>query len=310
MLLEIFLLAIGLLVLVKSSDIVIDKAIELSQLTGISNLTIGFIFLAVATSLPEFAVTVMSGLEGEGILGIATLFGANISDLAFVFGLMTLFSSFIIVGKDFHRIVHAVLITSVIALFALALGTIGFTFGIFALFIFYLFSASIVKEGFPIGGKEAPRLITLRVVNCILIIIAGITILIVSAKIVTDAAIAVANFFNVYESLIGATILPIGTTLPEAAVCIAAIKKLNIELAVGNIIGSLVANLALILGAGALISVIVFDPIVKVSIIFLLLTNIVFLALARKEKFGLTQGAILFIIYFTYLATIFFIGTM
>ena len=308
MILEIFLLLVGLLVLVKSSDVVIDRSVELSQLTGISNLTIGFIFLAVATSLPEFAVTVMSGLKGEGILGVATLFGANIADLAFVFGIMTFFGTFMIVGKDFQRIVHAVLITSVIAVLALALGTIGFTFGIVALFIFYLFSSSIVKEGFPIGRKEEPKLITLQVVNCILIIIAGITIIIVSAKIVTDAAIAVANFFNVYESLIGATILPIGTTLPEAAVCIAAIKKMNIELAIGNIIGSLVANLALILGVGALISVIVFDPIVKTSIVFLLLTNIVFLALARREKFGLTQGAILLTIYFIYLATVFFLG--
>ncbi len=309
MILEIFLLAIGLIILVKSSDIVIDRSVKLSQLTGISNLTVGFIFLAVATSLPEFAVTVMSGLKGEGILGVATLFGANISDLAFVFALMTLFGSFIIAGKDFERIMHAILITSVIAVLALALGTIGLTFGVFALFIFYLFSSSIVKEGFPIGRKEEPRLITLQVVNCILIIIAGITIIIISARIVTDAAIALANFFNIYESLIGATILPIGTTLPEAAVCIAAIKKMNIELAIGNIIGSLVANLALILGIGAVISVIVLDPIVKTSIIFLLLTNIVFLLMARREKFGLTQGAILMIIYLIYLASIFFLGT-
>jgi cation:H+ antiporter len=310
MVLEFFLLILGFVVLVKSSDIVIGRAITLSQLTGISGLTIGFIFLAITTSLPELAVTVISALRGEGILGVATLFGANIADIAFVFALMTLFGSFIIVGKDFQRILHAVMITSVIAIISLSLGRLDFTFGIFALFIFYLFSSSIVREGFPIGGKEAPRLITLEVVNCILIIIAGITVVIISAKVITDSAIAIANLLNVCESLIGATILPIGTTLPEAAVCIAALKKMNIELAVGNIIGSLVANLALILGLGAAISVIVLGPVVKASIIFLLITNVVFLVMAKKGKFGLTHGAILLLIYFIYLVSMFLIGTM
>ena len=310
MILEIFFLILGLIILIKSSDIVIEKSIELSQLTKLSKLAIGFIFLAVVTSLPEFAIMIISSFEGNGILGIATLLGANIADIVLIFGVMTLFGSFMIIGKDFDRIYHAILITSIIATFSLILGRVDITFGIFALFMFYLFSTYILKEGFPIGGKEKPKLVTVEVIKCILMILGGIALVIISAKIVTDSAIAIANFFNVYQSLIGATIIPIGTTLPELAVCVTALKKLNIELAVGNIIGSLVANLALILGFGAIISTIAFDPIIKISIIFLLITNAVFLIMAKRENFGLTQGMILLLIYLSYLALMFFIGVM
>jgi len=308
MILEIFLLLFGLIVLVKSSNIVIEKSVELSQLTNISKLTIGFIFLAIVTSLPELAVMIISSLKGEGILGIATLFGANIADIALVFGMMTFFASFMIVGKDFDRILHAILITSIIAVFSLVLGRVDLTFGIFVLFIFYLFSSSIVKEGFPIGGKEKPKLVTVEVIKCILIILGGIALVIMSAQIVTDSAIAIANLLHIYKSLIGATIIPIGTTLPELAVSITALKKLNIELAVGNIIGSLVANLALILGLGAIISTITFGPVIKTSIIFLLITNAVFLIMAKREKFGLVQGIVLLSMYFSYLVLMLFVG--
>ena len=308
MILELLLLIFGLIILVKSSDVVIKKSIDLSQLTRISVLAIGFVFLAIATSLPELAIVVISSLEGEGVFGVSALFGANIADLALIFGVMTFFGSFMIVGKDADRIIHAILITSIISIFALVLGKIDITFGIFALLIFYLFFSYIMKEGFPIGGKEKPKLVVIEVVKCILIILAGIALVIIGAKIVTDSAIAIANSLKISQSLIGATLIPLGTTLPELAVCITALKKMNIELAIGNIIGSLVANLSLILGFGAIISTITLGPIIKTSIIFLLITNALFLIMVKREKFGLTQGAILLMIYFSYLASMFYIG--
>jgi cation:H+ antiporter len=308
MLLEIALLFAGLAVLVKASDVVVEKANILSQITHVSSLFIGFIFIAIATSLPELAVNVISSLHGEGNLGVSTLFGSNVANIALVFGIMTFFRTYRISGRDKENMVQAIILTSIISVFAIILGHMNFAFGIFTFIIFMLFAKLIVAEGFTTGSSKKPVSITLKVITNSAVILAAIAAVIISANVVTDNAVILAKLFRISESVIGATIIAVGTSLPEVAVSITAIKKLNIELAVGNIVGSLVANLTIILGIASIIAPIVLDDVIKFNIILLLAVNVIFLYMLKNEKFGIPQGIMLLSMYAVFLLITGFIG--
>jgi cation:H+ antiporter len=187
---------------------------------------------------------------------------------------------------------------------SLALGGINYVFGAFSLIIFFLFSKLIVEEGFTIGGTEKPSVMTFEVAKSSLQILLGIAIVIVSANVATNSSIVLAKALGVAESLIGATIISLGTTLPEMSVSLAALKKRDIELAVGNIVGSLVANFAFILGISAMIAPVNFDSVVTNGIFFMILANIMFLGLLRRQVFTRSVGSLLIAAYIIFLIVI------
>ena len=135
---EFLLLFTGLALLYKSSSIVIGRAARLSELTGISQLAIGFVFVAVATSLPELTVAVMSSFLDKGNMGFGVLAGSNIVNITLVFGAMAI-AGLKMKKEDFVSVDEAVIFTTAIAFFVLILGKTDFVFGIFSLILFYIF---------------------------------------------------------------------------------------------------------------------------------------------------------------------------
>ena len=301
MLIELVGLFIGIILLVKSSDIVVEKSTLLSQITNINSLFIGFIFIAIATSLPELAVTIISSFQGNN-LGVSTLFGSNIANITLVFGAMAFFGTYKIKDKNKKNITRAIILTSVVSLLSLFF-TKNFIFGLFCFGIFILFTKLI-----SIDKNHSKKIINSDTIKNSLLIFFGIALVIISASIVTESAVSLSRIFNISEVLIGATIVAIGTSLPEVSVSISAIKKKNTELAVGNIIGSLVANLTLIFGIATLINPIVFDNLIKINVILLLVINLFFLVLLKKEIFDKKQSLILISIYFVFLFITSYVG--
>ena len=306
MYLEISFLILGLTVLVRSSNITIDRAAKLSQLSGISQITIGFIFIAVITSLPELSIGIISSFQGEGILSLGNIIGANISNLALVLGLMALIGFNL--GKIFSvQIEQGVIVTTIIAVFLLIFGEVNMGFGIFCLIAFYLFSRSIIRKGFVIYAVKK-GIATFEIIKAAIHLLLAVILVIISAFVVTDSAIKIANLFGIAESLIGASILAIGTTMPELSINLAAVKKRNISLAIGDIIGSIITNLTLVLGVIAIINPIVFGSEIVFVLSSLVIINIIFLYLASRMNFGIRQGIFLLSIYAIYLFSIFSIG--
>lgn len=300
MILNIFLLLLGLLILIKSSSITIDRAVKLSKLSGISQLAIGFIFIAVITSLPELSIGIISSLQGNGILSMGNLIGANISNLTLVLGSIA-FIGFNL-GKIYSRqIEQSVIITTAIAIFLIILGNAGFIFGIFCLAIFYIFSSSIAKVAIEV---EVEGIKSLEIIKAVFHLLLAISFVIIAAYIVTNSSIALAESLGITESVIGATILAIGTTLPELSVSLAAARKRNISLAIGNIVGSMITNLTLILGVVSLINPIVFGHDIITALSFLIAVNLIFLLLAHRMKFGIREGVALLSIFILYLIII------
>ena len=178
--------------------------------------------------------------------------------------------------------------------------------------MFYLFINRLIKEGFKADGivkrNGIPALIALKNIGKILVFI---FIVVISAHIVTSSAFSMASSLGILQSFIGATIIALGTTLPEISVSLAAIRKKNVSLAIGNAVGSLVANLTLILGISALLSnAIVLDVGAKIAVMFMLLTYAVFFVLIHDGVFNFKKSMVLFSLYAVFLITMFAVGVL
>lgn len=303
MILEVLLLLIGIVILVNFSNVTINRAARLSHLTGISQMAIGFIFVAVATSLPELSIGIVSSLKGTGLLSVGNLIGANVSNLLLVLGICSLFS--LNMGKILRpQIELGIFMTSIIAAFLLMLGGADFIFGMFCLSIFFLFTSNIMKEGF-VSDTERPFVKTWPIIVASFQLIVSVSAVILGAYIVTDSSIKIAGLFGVSESIIGATILAMGTTLPELSVCLAAVRKRNIPLAIGNIVGSIVTNMGLVFGIVVLLNPFVLDTGIYTALCMLLAANILIFILSIRMNFGIKHGLVLLSAYVIYLVVVF-----
>ncbi len=293
------ILVIGLAVLVKSSEMTIRYSVQLSKLMGISRMVIGFLLISVITSLPELSIAVISGIEGEGLLSVGNLIGSNIVNICLIFGVMALLATIRTHKEDYKELVRTLAITSMVAIIVVFLGEINFLFGIFAIATFALFFYSIYLNHYRLATKKLvyKGLRTIETIKVLFYLILSVILVIVSAKFVTDSSVTISQTLGIAESLIGATIIAVGTSLPELAISVTAIRKRNFSLAVGDIIGSVVTNLTLIFGITALFGPVIINDPVKFLAIFLLCVNMIFLFLASTMRFSKVQGAVLIAIF-------------
>lgn len=299
-------LIIGLIILYKSSEYSIKYSVRLSKLMGITQLAIGFLLIAVITSLPELSIAILSSIEGEGLLSVGNLFGANIINMTLIFGIMAILTTVKAHKEDYKELIRTLSITSVVALVIILVGKINFLIGLFCIITFILFFYSIYKNNYKIRTKNIAYkgLKTVETIKTFFYTIGAILLVIISAKFVTDSAVTITQYFGVIESFIGATVIAMGTTLPELAISLTAIKRRNISLAVGDLIGSLVTNLTLILGVAALINPIIIGSLTIFLAIFMLITSMIFLFLTSAMRCSKLQGTILISIFIIYIISI------
>ncbi len=308
MVINIILLFVGLVVLVKFSNLAIKNAVKFSYLTGISNMTVGFIIIAVLTSLPEFTIGIISSFGNEGLLSVGNVIGANISNLALILGIVSLVG-FQLKKTDAIQTQKILIVTTIIAVFMMILRTMNYMFGVFLLIMFYVFSKALIKDGIKVR-ERVKGLRSVESTKTLLYLIASVAFVIVSAKIVTDASINLAYGIGVAESVIGATILSIGTTMPELSIALAAVRKKNIELAIGDTVGSILANLTLVLGVVTMINPVMIGYIEAAGFVMLILINLLFLFLTTRRTFGKNESILLLAVYVTYLSAMLYLGAL
>lgn len=294
---------VALIFLVKFSSVAINSSIKLSKLTGLSAMAVGFVLLAVVTSLPELAIGVTSSLKKEGLLSVGNILGSNIADIALVIGVIGLMKTIRIRKIDLKEIVKAVSITSLISLPLMFLNQIWWAFGLLCIVGFIFYSRSVIKEE-SMRIKVYLRvkgLKTVETIKTLFITLFSIAAVIISSNFLTDSAVDIASLLGISKSLVGATAIALGTSLPELALSMAAIRKNNIGLAIGNVVGSIIMNMTLVLGITTLIYPIVLGVITRASVITLLVVNMLFLIMSSRMVFGRIQGAILVSVYIMFL---------
>ncbi|MFA5929247.1 MAG: sodium:calcium antiporter [Candidatus Micrarchaeia archaeon] len=322
MLLEFMLLVAFTFVLSKMSCIAVEQAGKLSDYFGLSRMAIGILVVGTMVALPELSVAITSSAVGQGEISAGNVFGANVVLILFAFGIGAIVYGFRIERKNLEDVGFVLLLTFLISIYMIFMTqiagrTIGFLEGVALYVIFAWYAAKMVidkaistrKPGedqahFNTGTPDFLRLQKIDVSGPViaLIFFASVLSVYVSAGIVVNAAISIATELGLAQSFIGATLIALGTSLPEIMVGFEALKKKMYGLALGDIMGSIMANITLVLGTAAIIQPISLHlKVFGIAMLFAVLANVLFFYYAAmKGRMGKSEGIALvgfFVLY-------------
>ena len=312
MIIEIILILIGFVFLIKGSDLFIKASISIAEKFNLSKMLIGLSIVAIGTSLPEIFITITSSLEGYSDLIIGNSVGSCICNFLLVIGITSLIRD---VKLDKTTIKIHFTIGIFIILLLLYFGNsndIGKIQGIILILctIFYVvytiyeekqnkeLDKELIKEVENIELKEN------SIIIIILYIVLGLLGLKFGSDFVVNNATLIANDLGFSESFIGITIIAVGTALPEIITGIISAKKNENELFLGNIIGSNIINLTLLIGIGSVIKPIKYNIEFNFSLIFLILITIILQLIGilnKKARINKTLGSIFILLYIGYI---------
>ncbi|VYT61420.1 calcium/sodium antiporter [Metakosakonia massiliensis] len=305
MLLATALLIIGLLLVAYSADRLVFAASILCRNLGVPPLIIGMTVVSVGTSLPEIIVSVAASMHGQLDLAIGTALGSNITNILLILGVAALLRPFTVHSDILRRELPLMLFTSLLAGLVLFDGQLTRSDGLFLLLLAVLWLVFIVKiarlaekQGndsltreqlaeLPRGGSLSVAFLWLGI---------AIIIMPMATRMVVDNATVVANYFAMSELTIGLTVIAIGTGLPELATAIAGVRKGEDDIAIGNIIGSNIFNITLVLGLPALITPGTFNALAftrDYGVMVLVSAIFAVICWRRRQQAGKLPGALL-----------------
>lgn len=296
--LNIILLLVGFVALIKGADIFVDASSSIAKKFNIPSIIIGMTIVAMGTSLPELSVSVTSSLVGLNDMSIANVTGSNIFNLLIALGICSMIGKLKISN---YKDVTTLLFSCIVLLLFVLNGTLGMFEGILLLVVFTIYILSMMKQAKDNKEKsedEKQRNIFITVVLGIL----GATAIVIGGNMVVNSASEIALKLGMSENLVGLTIVALGTSLPEFVTSVMATKKGELEIAIGNIIGSNVFNILLILGVASLISPMAVSVVAICDVMFMVFTVALFIFLTVKEKeLNKKSGILLIMMYIVYL---------
>ncbi|RLI97958.1 MAG: hypothetical protein DRP00_03050 [Candidatus Aenigmatarchaeota archaeon] len=302
------LLIIFLAILSFSSDLTVRNAEKIARITRLGEMMFGFLLLAVATSLPEAVVTFSAVSEDAIGISIGNLLGSNIVNLSLILGLIALFKPVVIVKKSLKNISTILFLTSAIPVLLLNVSFPSRLVGFFLIITFFYFSYYLTKRRVSFLKKEF--IWKASFTRFLLLFCFGLGLVIISSRIVVVLASNLATQLEIPESFIGATLIALGTSLPELSLSFSALRRKKISLLVGNLIGSNFANLSLLLGLLLLLTgfSITSFGVFSTLVINLLILNIVLWIFFGREKLERFEGLALILLYVFFLASMLGIG--
>lgn len=304
MIVELGIVLASMIFLAIASDKAVDYVIKLSKILGINGLSAGFILLSVSTSLPELFVSFHSALVKEVGLSLGNVLGSNIANVTIILGL-----AFFISGRRFiqfnRRVFQGLLsflfVASIIPLFILETGDLSFLMGVILIILFIFFSVKTPKkiEGIQDILKRSKKETVLTIIKFAVSLI----VVLFSSKLLVDNSVIIATLIGIPTSIIGATIIGFGTSLPELSTTINAFRKRLYDVGIGNIIGSCITNLTLVLGISSLLStesinILSFSTLIFFSILSMIIT---WYFVSTDRKIDRKEAAILIVIYLIFL---------
>ena len=302
---QFFILIAGLLLILLGANYLVDGASSIAKRFGLSEFIIGVTIVGIGTSAPEMVVSFMSAIQGKADMAIGNIVGSNIFNTAMILGVTALIAPLTITRSNLRKDVPLNIIVTILLI---ALG-MNFTITglgkdqlsridgaiLLGIFVWYLWSSfrsdSADDEDEPI--KQHPIAIS------ILMITGGLAGLIFGGRLFVNSATEIARMFGVSDKFIAITVMAAGTSMPELATCVVAAIKGRGQLALGNILGSNISNILLILGGSAIISPLSFTGMTMADLgtvlgcsLFILLSAWLF----KKKSLDRVEGAVLLLI--------------
>ena len=254
--LPLIMMVIGIIMLVKGGNWTIDGAVFVARKFGISPLIVGFTIIAFGTSLPELLISVFANLRGSGGIAIGNVLGSNIANILLVIGLSAVLVPLISKSQAVMRdLLMMIAVTGLLA-FIMQYGAIdrlaGFAMIILLLgYMFFQYCMAKAGKDAGMGEEDAPNYS--KPIYAYAYLFAGLVVIAVGAEFLVRGASASAAIIGVPEAVIGLSIIALGTSLPELSTCLIAVRKGHSDIVLGNIIGSNVFNILMILGFTALV---------------------------------------------------------
>lgn len=307
MLLPIFLILLGIACLYWGGELLVDNSIRLAQSLGVSKMVIGLTVVAFGTSCPELAASLIAVFDDSPDLAVANAFGSNVANLGLILGISALLLPFTVTVAFLRREV-AFMIFVTLLIYPLAVdghlsrldGAILMTLLIVFIFVLLRSSDSNDEHMVPSDGEldKTPRPVWLSALGVAL----GIAVLVGGAKSLISGAKTVAEAFGVPELVIGFTVVALGTSLPELAASVIAVRKGEGDIVMGNLIGSNIFNLLCILGMTSLIVPFSVNPVAMGSDygVMLGISVLLMIFLALDRKLNRIEGAVLLLVYLAY----------
>ena len=311
------ILVIGFVLLIKGTDFFVEGSSSVAKKFNVPSLIIGMTIVAMGTSLPELAVSVTASMVGNNTLAVSNVAGSNIFNLMVVCGACALFTPLTIekntLLKEFPFSIICAGLLVVLGFLGMSLGRVdGIIF--LVIFIVYLFwMIRSAKQARNAGDKleeEEEEFIQeeikiLPMWKCLLFIVGGMIAIKFGGDFVVDGASAIAAGFGLSQTLIGLTIVALGTSLPELVTSIVAARKDEVDMALGNVIGSNIFNILLILGVAAAISPITFLTENIIDIVILIVMSLVVWIFAWTSKeINRKEGIMMLLMYAVYMVYI------
>lgn len=304
------LLIVGFLLLIKGADFFVEGSAAVAKKLRVPTMIIGLTIVAMGTSAPECAVSIAASIKGSNAMAISNVVGSNIFNLMVVSGFCALFTPLIVHAKTLKQEFPFSILAAIIMLIAGFIGmTLGRIDGVILLVLFAFFLAWMVKSALKARANaediEEENVKDLGNLQCLLYIIGGIIAIVIGGDLVVDSATEIARTFGLSENLIGLTIVAFGTSLPELVTSAVAAKKGEVDMALGNVIGSNIFNILLVAGIAATVSPMAFLMENVIDLVILIVMSIVVWSFAStKKKIGRAEGVFMLIIYVAYIVYI------
>lgn len=305
------LLISGLVLLILGSNWMVDGASSLARRLNISDLVIGLTVVAFGTSSPELAVNLIASFNGNTDIAIGNVLGSNIFNILVILGITAIVMPVSVknntVWKEIPFSLLAIIVVAFMANDVMIDGypnneisrADGFVLlGFFSIFMAYTFV--LAKQSGPLM-EPTRKIYPLPLATAMIVF--GLAGLVIGGQFLVDGAVDIATRMGVSESVIGLTIVAAGTSMPELATSVVAAIKKNSEIAIGNVVGSNIFNLFLILGTSASIKPLQFNDHSNIDILVVIIASILmfmFVFTGKGRKIGRKEGIVLFLAYIGY----------
>lgn len=309
MILTIILLVVGFVCLIKGADFFVDGASRLALKFKVPSLIIGMTIVAMGTSAPECAVSISASLSGSNEMAIANVVGSNIFNLLIVCGICAVIAPMAVnkdtIKKDFPFAI-------IVGLLLLGLGAWGMGVGridaiiflvLFVFFLLNMISSAKKQQKEPDLTDDVP--VAFSWGRVILSIGGGLAAIVLGGQLVVNSAEVIAAGFGLSENLIGLTVCAIGTSLPELVTSIVAARKGEVDMAIGNVIGSNIFNILFVLGLAGVISPMgmISESVIDLIILTVISLMMMFMIIPKKQLNRLC-GLVCVIVYIIYMVYI------
>lgn len=301
MLINIVLLVMGLVVVLKGADWLTDGAVNIASRFGVSQMVIGLTIVAMGTSMPELCVSMVSALKGTPDLAIGNVVGSNTLNTLLIVGCSALVAPIMVKRSSVRRDIPFAVLASLLMLIFCLDGGIDRLDAALLFILFAVFMFVTVKNGKNEGTEAKTTAAPLG--KATLLLVVGLVCLIIGSNLFVDNASFIASTLGVSDAVIGLTIVAGGTSLPELATSMVSAKKGNSDIAIGNVIGSNVFNILMIIGVTGLVKPMHIKGITSLDLIVMLASMLLLWFFCRTTyKVKRWEGAVLAISYITYLA--------